>query len=56
VKTYKLSSQLSASLLGGMLMSTTSAFAETDAERIKNLETKLDAVLTIKSRVWARNF
>jgi hypothetical protein len=51
MKTYKLSSQLSASLLGGMLMSASSAFAETDAERIKNLETKLDAMQTELSQM-----
>jgi hypothetical protein len=47
----KLSSLLSALLLGGVLMSASSAFAETDAERIKNLETKLDAMQTELSQM-----
>ncbi|MEQ1527415.1 MAG: hypothetical protein ABL911_11810 [Gallionella sp.] len=51
MRTYKLSSLLSTLLIGGVLTSTSSAFAETDAERIKNLEDKLDAVRTELSQM-----
>lgn len=40
----KLARILSMSLLGGALINTASAFAETDAERMKNLENKLDTL------------
>lgn len=51
MKACKLSSLLSASLIGGVLMGVSSAFAETDAGRIKNLETKLDAMQTELSQM-----
>lgn len=41
---WKLQPLLKVSLLGGLLLSATSALAETDAEHMKSLENKLDAM------------